>query len=728
MKYITGTGWMNGRTPFDKASVGRGYARPSKGDYQNEEDWLVATTQHYLSVNRDRFNYIHSQQQESVNMYNRVFGQFPGTGQPDNLRQEATPGKIYYHLNKIFGVLRQNVGRRKSRRMDVTASAVNADAESRMQTHKGLMFLNEFFKASYPKLYDGIINGMWPKYDPNSGLELHNYADKTYRDKYAQAAERIMMSWVKSSGFYDWLISTYIHYWLTETAIAFVDVDPETLKVDLALTKPMSAIWDMDSTSDVFSDQQYLMRVNYLPVTEVMRRWPKIKIEDIEKYVGSDSSMAYLPFAKGNNDGKQMILVTEIRFLYNEDLSIDIPDGFEVTLDEVTGEIKASTNKKQKVINAQEAYEATIIAGNIMVSGGKMPYQARSIDNLGKANLRAEVLKLDQNISPYSPPLPIRVKALQDEINQVFAKMLSIMHDTQAPFIEINPMALSLAGYEGRNEAERYKKAIEDVISTRVVVLDADQITLTPGSEMPPPIRFTGHDPTGPLPALVNQFNLLLNEFREMLNWNAAMQGQVSQYASGSNISAIQQQVAEGMAYRESMFDDFVSRTLTLVCNTIKSVLMAHKKDDRIKYVTQKIRATVGDLTYDIFESDEMTLQDYQIEIEMSLSEAEYRQRVELLIQMGAQQGTLDPLDIAILSDIPDPKRALAEIKKTLAKKSEQKAAAEMAAAEQQAAMKQAELATQQQVAGVQAQAQLQKTAMNNDAALEKEIIKSTTK
>ena len=687
---------------------------PDKADYPEQEDWLRAMTLYILSKSENIMVQRYNMNERAKRLYTAITdaSKIPSYAADDD--GLSFSGITYEHLNSIANPIDVYIGEIASKGFNVNVYVNNEEAKSRKEQVRAMHLIKRFTAEKFPELMDDEERQqMREKLDIDKAMA-------GYRDVYELAIDRALTDWMARSNFEDWLNQTALACILTNTAIGCPYIDPQTFEVILDYVDPSTFVFDVDCKDDFFKDKKYYVHFDYLSLNSVLQMYPDLDKEEIVKRGSGTASQAFLgyPIFRHSRDNDfDQVLVVRCYFMYQDEMEREHSEikGYSLALKKEDGKEPVVSESVDKETTSERypyenIYYCDLLGGHFVIKGGVMPYQQRSIRMPAKAQLNSQCLCFGYGLDTMTPPMPVRVEALQVYRNALFFKFIQMVARMKGAITEID--VRYMPEFVGTPDGERLKKYLDEIQSNGIILKDSsliDAATLD-GGKVPPAITVTMIGMPAEVSVLLEHINFLNMEIQQIIGFNAARTGGISKYEKVSNTMLNKTQSDYSTAYRGISFDRFIENTLTTVANLLKMSIYLKKKHGSQKQ-KDSLRISIGDEFSSLVDDDhEFLFQDIGLHFKRrDMSDTEKMNELKMMVQAGLQNGSVDFLAALQLQKYDSPIEAIEAIEKVLREK--QIREEQMAMQQQQMQNQQAQQMQQQQL-----QAQQQQQAQKIDA------------
>lgn len=634
----------NNDNPFGNAS-----GIPNKEEYDSEEKWRLAC---YHNLSRGSVGSARKKQALYEAAYQVYLATTDSAGIPDYATVQdsdgvATSSMPYEYFNPLFAPVRKRVGEFKQMGLRPTVRITNDSAKSRKEKEKINAIISKALGEAQ-NFAESVIGQPMP--NPVAQAEqmgfndFQEYLQRGYRDLYEIEAERILTDWLDKNHFKLTLDQIYHKFVLTQTAILFPTINPFSLEVELQIEDPVYCLWDMNGTDEYGRDIQWFTRYRYESDNEILRRYPDISREQLED-IGNNSIPNHYTYITGlfppvySEGDENYYLVSETRWIYTEDTSlgqaIDNTDIELTRLDPVMAD---------EAIPYEEVYYTVRIGHHFEAVGGRLPFQARSVDVTEKANLGVFVLNLDHAISPAAPTNIARVQSYISLRNMLMYKASSLIADMKGVILEVD-LSMVPIGEDGNPDTKGFMEAMQ---SNKIVFKDTTEAAMSMGE---PSVSLRYQDAINvkevgmpkDLGNIMNMINIVTNQINELLGINEAAIGQVGQYQNATTAKINEGAYKAALAYEDKSFLNITEIALTHIAN-LKKILGEYKKIQSQTFTNYEaedaINIRVGDTAVSM-DPEGFLFQDIGAHIKLDENTAAKRQMFIQAAQMSLQQGSM---------------------------------------------------------------------------------------
>jgi hypothetical protein len=698
---------------------------PLIDQYRNEKDWRIQVVKFYISTNLQTISYLHAMFHASIRMYNAITETSEVPDYAKDSKGKVLNSVMYDYVNPLFNPINVRLGEFAGTDYVIHSYLRNKAAESRKQDFYTQARMQQILKERMPntaEMLDPTAIGDAQSMMQAEGMEgqLDEFMEKKYRDLYDTIADKLIQDWKERSYFKPILDQIYRYYLLTDTAVAWVELNPHTLEVDIQVENPCNVVWDTEMTDDLGRDMQFCMRYRYQSENEILLKYPKIKREDLDSMASRNTPAGgYLrPYYIDQRDNETRFLVTETRWKYVKKKSVaDAKEGLG---------IPPSDNDSEQ-INYEEVYYSIQIGDEIEIDGGVLSNQVRSVDFFGNSNLGVFVLRLGQSLSPRSPTELIRVEGLIKQRNLVFFKLMQMVADMKGVVMFVDTSIIpTMPNEDGVNEP-RLDVLADMMQQDKIVPVNGMQLggaMDAMGTKIVKPVELIEVGVPAGMDYLRNQLDFLTMEINRMLAYNDARVGSINKYETKTNAQMNKSASDKATAYKDVQFDNFVERTLEYVANSLKiadtltRVRAGYYNNTKlIDAIEMRLGDEVATLPRDSF-----LFQDIGIHIRRRVDSAERKMMIEQqFLPMALQSGNITLSEYATFLTSDNLEDAFEKIQEDMRKK-------EIAAQKQQQEQMMQQQQMQEQMMQQQMQMQQQLKEMETNSKMMLEELKGNIK
>ena len=687
---------------------------PIREKYEDEKKWRERTVNYYLSRNQRRVEVQHAYMHQSIQMYNAFTDveDVPPYARTSDSQVARTPIAFEY-INPIYNPINVRLGEFASTDYKVHSYMTNAAAKSRKEQYYTELRLQQLAQKVMPNLMQLAPELIGDASQDMAGFSgtPEQYLEERYRDMYDKMADTLLADWLDRSKFKTILDQIYRFYLLTNMAVAWVELNPHTLEVEIQPEDPRYVVWDTEMVDDHGRTMQFVTRFRYESENNILLKYPKkVTREQLQALASKESTSAYYLRPYIEERGETMYLVTETRWKYVDNVTVKkAKDGLGIP----------ESDNDSESIRYEEVYYSIQVGSEMELEGGALPNQVRSVDFFGTGSLGVFVLKLGQSISPDSPTNLIRVQGLVRHRNALFYKLMNLIADVKGMIMMVDTSILPIVTDKDGRESPSLA-ALTDMIQQ-------DKIVPVNGMQLGQQMEYVGVKPMNPMQTIevgipsgmdfiVNQINLISNEINSILAYSDARTGAINKYETSSNAMLNKTASDKATAYADVQFDNFVEGTLTYVANllkiadTLSRVRAGYFNNTKL---IDAIEMRLGDMTATL-PRDSFILQDIGLHVRRRTNSAEMKANIQTWIANALQSGAVssdDFLDVMTSDNIEDAAQRI-----RIRQREQQAMAAQQ---QEQQAQQQQQMMEQQMQMQMQMQQQLKEMDVENKALLE---------
>jgi hypothetical protein len=653
------------------ALAGVGYGFPHKQDYVkndifDEKAWIGAVGKFIIS----RVSEVASQRQRineiSIQLYNQITQTSKTPDYATGDGKTAVGSIAYENINVIYSGLEQIIGELASKGFEYDVTVNNSEARSRQEKSFTDLYLRHYMEKNAPELAQ--LTGIQTTEKEKEALELETNLNRVhenlYRDVVAKGCEVLLGDWMKRSGFTEWYQQTARQFVITNMACAVPTIDPFSFEVKLPYIDNSQFIWDVDCKEDHFRNAQYFIQYKYISINEVLEMFPNASRDDVERLATSNPTFWGLPVSTRHThrSGLQIVMAT-VRFLYvdTHEIKVDSISGIEITSKQENETLDLSArllvDKKSYPFRYQECYEVKFIAGTILASAQKCPYQLRSVETPADTKIGSETLIMGYALDPNSPSVAARVMGLQHYLNAAIFKAMELIGKMRGGILEIDMdylyQFLPNDAKENFNETIKLLRDQGTILKSSALSSDYQH-----GGTSPPLIRMVdGGIPNQEINIINGYVQFLTSEIQKLMGLNQTRLGQTPQYQAASSALSDLTQSNYSTATLILEWDKFVERTLNTVMNYLKlSLFLKVRALGNNPDLIRSLYFRYGEEVIQMAMDENLILEDVGVSVQRAReSEAEKRARIMKWVEIGISQQQLDVLQAIKIGSIQNP-------------------------------------------------------------------------